>query len=92
MSPGIKQAGAHMTIEISAFIVSVVFIATSVIAKGLERRQDVLYGPYIEGRQARPFDGVMDLLEQAGSALRPNAAHLTWKMRNVSSLASAIIG
>jgi hypothetical protein len=82
-----------MTIEMSAFIVSVVFIAASVIANALERRQDVLYGPYIEGRQARPpFDGVMDLLEQAGSALRPNAAQLTWKMRNVSSLASAIIG
>ena len=65
-----------MTIEISAFIVSVVFIATSLIAKGLERRQDVLYGPYIEGRQARPpFERVMELLTQA-----------------VSSLASAIIG
>jgi len=82
-----------MTIEISAFIVSVVFIATSLIGKGLERRQDVLYGPYIEGRRARPpFEGIMDLLARAGSALRPNAAQLTWKMRNVSSLASAIIG
>ena len=82
-----------MTIEISAFIVSVVFIATSLIGKGLERRQDVLYGPYIEGRRARPpFEAIMDLLARAGSALRPNAAQLTWRMRNVSSLASAIIG
>ena len=82
-----------MTIEISSFIVSVVFVTTSLIAKGLERRQDVLHGPYIEGRQARPpFEGAMDLLERAGSALRPHAAQLTWKMRNVSSLASAIIG
>jgi hypothetical protein len=82
-----------MTIELSAFIVSIVFIATSLIAKALERRQDVLYGPYIEGRQARlPFDGARGLLTQAGGALRPSAAQLTWKMRNVSSLASAIIG
>lgn len=81
-----------MTIEISAFIVSVVFIATSLIAKGLERRQDVLYGPYIEGQQARPpFESVMELLAQAVSSLRPNAAQLTWRMRNVSCFASAII-
>ena len=82
-----------MTIQISAFIVSVVFIATSLIAKALERRQDVLHGPYIEGRQTRrPFDGVAGLLRQAGGILQANAAQLTWKMRNVSSLASAIIG
>jgi hypothetical protein len=81
-----------MTIEISTFIVSVVFIATSLIAKGLERRQDVLHGPYIEGRQTRrPFDGVTGLLKQAGSVLRLNAAQLNWKMRNLSCLASAII-
>ena len=82
-----------MTIEISAFIVSIVFIATSLIAKALERRQDVLHGPYIEGRPAQPpFEGVIDLLAQAGDAVRPSAAQLTWKMRNVSCLASAIIG
>ena len=82
-----------MTIEISAFIVSVVFIATSLVAKGLERRQDVLYGPYIEGRQARrPLEAMTDPLAQVISGLRPNAAQLTWKMRNVSCLASAIIG
>jgi len=82
-----------MTIEISAFIVSVVFIATSLIAKGLERRQDVLYGPYIEGRQARrSLEAMTDPLAQVISGLRPNAAQLTWKMRNVSCLASAIIG
>ena len=82
-----------MTIEFSAFIVSVVFIATSLIAKGLERRQDVLYGPYIEGRLAqRPLDAMADPLAQVISSLRPNAAQFTWKMRNVSCLASAIIG
>jgi len=82
-----------MTIEISAFIVSVVFVATSLIAKGVEHRQDVLYGPYIEGRQTRaPLEGLVDLLAQAGSDLRSRATQLGWRMRNVSSLASAIIG
>ena len=82
-----------MTIEISAFIVSVVFVATSLIATRLERRQDVLYGPYIEGRQARrPLDVMSDPITQVISGLRPNAVKLSWKMRNVSCLASAIIG
>ena len=81
-----------MTIELSAFIVSVVFIATSLVGKGLERRQDVLYGPYIEGREGRrPFDAVTDPLAQVISQLRPNAAQISWKLRNVSSLAAAII-
>jgi hypothetical protein len=81
-----------MTIEFSAFIVSVVFIATSLIGKGLERRQDVLYGPYIEGRaEPRPFEAVTDPLAQVISRLRPNAARISWKLHNVSSLAAAII-
>jgi len=82
-----------MTIEFSAFIISVVFIATSLIARVLERRRDVLYGPYIEGRlPQRPLDAMADPLAKVISSLRPNAAQLTWKMRNVSFLASAIIG
>jgi hypothetical protein len=82
-----------MTIEIGAFIVSVVFIATSLIATGLERRRDVLYGPYIEGRRARPsLLAVTDPFAQVISGLRPNGAQLAWKMRNVSCLASAIMG
>ena len=82
-----------MTIELAIFIVSLVFISTSLIAKATERRQDVLYGPYIEGREVRrPFDGVMSPLERVIGGLRPNAARLSWKMRNVSSMASAIIG
>jgi hypothetical protein len=81
-----------MTIEFSAFIVSVVFIATSLIGKGLERRQDVLYGPYIEGRaEPRPLVAVSDPLAQLISRLRPNAAQISWRLRNVSSLAAAII-
>jgi hypothetical protein len=82
-----------MTIEIISLIGFAAFIATSLIAKAVERRRDVLYGPYIEGRQARPrFDGVMHLCAQAIGVLRPGAAQLGWKMRNVSCFASAIIG
>ena len=67
-----------MTIEIGAFIVSVVFIATSLIGKGVERRRDVLYGPYIEGREARgPFEAVTDPLAQVISRLRPNPAQFS---------------
>ena len=41
-----------MTIEIIAFL-GFVFTLTSLIAKAYERRQDVLYGPYIQGRNPR---------------------------------------
>jgi len=82
-----------MTIEITALIGFAAFIATALIAKGVERRRDVLYGPYIEGRQVqRRSGGVMHLLTQTIGALRPSAAQLGWKMRNVSCFASAIIG
>jgi hypothetical protein len=83
-----------MTIEVIALIGFAAFIATSLIAKAVERRRDVLYGPYIEGRRVRPrFDGVMYLLfTRAIAELRPSAAQLGWKMRNVSCFASAIIG
>ncbi len=82
-----------MTIEIIALIGFAAFVATSLIAKTMKRRHDVLYGPYIEGRQAqRRFDGAMHLCARAIGVLRPGAAQLGWKMRNVSCFASAIIG
>jgi hypothetical protein len=82
-----------MTIEIAALIGLVAFIVTSLIARVVERRRDVLYGPYIEGRQVQSrFDRVTNLLTPAIGALRPSAARLGWKMRNVSCLAAAIIG
>ena len=82
-----------MTTELIAFLGSV-FIATVVIAKIHERRQDVLHGPYIQGRDVQgPFKSVMDRLGQAilSSNLRQGFARLGWKVRNVSYFASAII-
>jgi hypothetical protein len=82
-----------MTIELVALIGFVAFIVTSLIAKAVERRRDVLYGPYVEGRQVwRPFDSVMHLCTQLRGKLRPSLAQFGWKMRNVSCFASAIIG
>ncbi len=80
-----------MTIEIIALI-GFVFIATSLIAKALERHRDVLHGPYIEGREVkRPLESIMSLHERAISGLRHSAAQLGWKARNISCFASAII-
>jgi hypothetical protein len=82
-----------MTSEIIA-IPGLVFIAAALIAKFDQRRQDVLHGPYIEGRDGRhPFKGVTEWLAQAiySSELRQSFAYLAWKVRNVSTFASAII-
>ena len=82
-----------MTTELIAFLGSV-FIATVVIAKIHERRQDVLHGPYIQGRDVQhPFKRAMDRLERIieSSNLRQGFARLGWKVRNVSYFASAII-
>ncbi len=89
---GSNGRGPQMTIEMIALI-GFAFVATSLIAKIYERYQDVLYGPYIQGRNSqRPFEGAMDLLEQAirTSGLRENFSRLGWKVRNVSYFASAI--
>jgi hypothetical protein len=82
-----------MTSEIIA-ITGSVFIAATLIAKLHQRRQDVLHGPYIEGRDAgHPLKTVMEWLAQAiySSELRQSFAYLGWKARNVSYFASAII-
>jgi hypothetical protein len=82
-----------MTSELIAFIGSV-FIAATLIAKLYERRQDVLHGPYIEGRDVQhPFKGITDLLAQSIhlGELRQSFARLGWKARNVSTFAFAIV-
>jgi hypothetical protein len=82
-----------MTTEIIAFLGSV-FIATVLIAKLHERRQDVLHGPYIQGGDVQdPFKSIMERLEQAieSGNLRQGFTRLGWKVRNVSTFASAII-
>ena len=42
-----------MTIEI-LICPALVFLAVTMIAKLIERRRDVLYGPYIQGRKTAP--------------------------------------
>jgi hypothetical protein len=87
------MAGASMTSEMIAFVGSV-FIAAALAAKFYQRRQDVLHGPYIEGRDVQhPFKRVTDWLAQAinSSELQRRFAQLGWKVRNVSYFASAII-
>lgn len=82
-----------MTSEIIA-IPELVFIAAALLAKLDQRRQDVLHGPYIEGRDVRhPLNGVTEWLAQAihSSELRQSFAYFGWKFRNVSTFASAII-
>ena len=67
---------------------------TALIAKAYERRQDVLYGPYIQGRNPQPpFEIAMARLAQAieTSGLRRHFAHIGWKFRGLSCFASAII-
>jgi hypothetical protein len=54
-----------MTIEIIA-ILGVVSTATALVAKAYDRHQDVLYGPYIQGRKPwRPFQGLVTRMAQA---------------------------
>jgi len=82
-----------MDIEIIAFLGSV-FVATTLIAKVYERRNDVLYGPYIQGRDDRyPFKSLMHHFKNAveSSVLRQSFGRLGWKVRNLSYFASAII-
>jgi hypothetical protein len=83
-----------MTIEIIAFL-GFVFTMTSVIAKAHERRQDVLYGPYIRGRRPRhPLASTIHLAAHAirTSGLPRRFEQIGWKARHVSCFASAIIG
>jgi len=82
-----------MNIEIIVFL-GFVFTVTSTIAKAYERHQDVLYGPYIQGRDPRmSFEDVTGFIARAleVSGLRKNVESLSWKARNLSCFASAII-
>jgi hypothetical protein len=84
-----------MTIEIAIAYVASSFSAAALLAILHERRCDVLHGPYIEGRRRkRPVARVMDAMKHAIplSDLREFVALLGWKVRNVSCLASAIVG
>jgi hypothetical protein len=62
-----------------------VFAATALAAKVYERRMDVLYGPYIQGRAKRRVD-LSAFWEPAQAA----ADRLRWKGRSMIYLASII--
>jgi hypothetical protein len=87
-----STAGAEMTIEIMVFP-GLVFLAATLAAKLYERRNDVLYGPYIQGRK-RPFADLWDQLEEAAasSGLQQSFGRFAFKVGTVSYFASAIIG
>jgi hypothetical protein len=81
-----------MTIEILIFPV-LVFIASTTAAKLIERRRDVLYGPYIQGRRPALFR-IRDLVEEiiASTGLRRGCGRAALRFAPISVLASAIIG
>jgi hypothetical protein len=87
-----STAGAEMTIEIMVFP-GLVFLAATLAAKLYERRHDVLYGPYIQGRK-RPFADLWDQLEEAvaSSGLQQSFGRFAFKVGTLSYFASAIIG
>jgi hypothetical protein len=62
-------------------------------AKLIERRNDVLYGPYIQGRKSLSAE-MRDRLEamMAAIGLRRDFGRLAFKFATVSIFANAIIG
>ena len=80
-----------MTFEIIA-IPGLVFLVATMVAKLFELRNDVLYGPYIEGR-TDPSDFRDELAEfLALVRLRQDIGRFALKVGTLGSFASAIIG
>ena len=81
-----------MNIEIIVFP-GLVFLAATLAARLCERRSDVLYGPYIQGRK-RPLADLRDELEKAlaSSGLQQGFGRLAFKLGTVSYFAAAIMG
>jgi hypothetical protein len=81
-----------MTIEFLVYP-ALVFLAVTMIAKLIERRGDVLYGPYILGRRTA-FAEFRDRLDafMAAIGLKREYGRLAVKFAGVSLFASAIIG
>jgi hypothetical protein len=81
-----------MTIEFFVYPI-VAFLAVTSIAKLIERRRDVLYGPYIQGRKTA-FADLRDEIDAVTAAigLRREYGRLAVKFATVSIFASAIIG
>ncbi|WP_298258222.1 hypothetical protein [Bradyrhizobium sp.] len=81
-----------MTIEILIYP-ALVFLAATMIAKLIERRRDVLYGPYIQGRKT----DLARLREQFGAiiaaiGIKREYGRVAATFTSVSIFASAIIG
>ena len=81
-----------MTIEIIV-VPGLVFLAVTLAAKLIERRKDVLYGPYIAGRK-NAFADLRDEFGQtlASIGLRQGFGRFALRLGTVSYFASAIIG
>jgi hypothetical protein len=81
-----------MTIEIIV-IPGIVFLAAALLAKLLERRNDVLYGPYIEGRK-HGFAGLGVQLADAFGPIgwRRDYGRFALKLGTLGYFASTIIG
>ncbi len=84
-----------MTIELIELLVcpALVFLAATTIARLIERRRDVLYGPYIQGRKT-DLAKLRDQFEAMMAAIGVNREYgrVAVKFAPVSIFASAIIG
>jgi hypothetical protein len=81
-----------MTIEIIA-IPGLVFLAATMVVKLFELQNDVLYGPFIEGRRHSLADIGHELAESLlPMGLRRGAGRFVLKLGTVGFFASAIIG
>ena len=81
-----------MTIEILIYP-GLFFLAVALIVKLIERRRDVLYGPYIQGRKTVLAE-LRDRCDAVMSAIgeRRGYGRLAVKLASVSIFASAVIG
>lgn len=68
-----------------------VFLLVTLAAKLIQRRRDVLYGPYIAGGRD-PLAGLIARLAPAGIGFRQSFARFTPKFATLGCFASAIIG
>jgi hypothetical protein len=81
-----------MTIEILVYP-TFAFLAVTMTAKLIERQRDVLYGPYIWGRQTA-FDAFSEELDayMVALGLKREYSRFAVKFASLSIFASAIIG
>jgi hypothetical protein len=81
-----------MTIELIVYPV-LVFLAVTLTAKLIERQNDVLYGPYIQGRKTA-LDKLREQCDalMAAIGLKREYSRFAMKFATVSIFASAIVG